>query len=381
MTFTPYWDKEMKKQRIIEKYLDKVFLIEECVEYFQCSVRTFYRWIKKYKEKWPPWLLHWLKGKPSNHNGETSKYGDIIRIVKQPLYKGFKPTLMSEHLERDFGIEINKETLRQIMIKAQVRTANSRRNMVKRITRERREAYGIMDQLDGSYHDWLEDGTSWCLICAVDDATSKITHAKFTQWEGFEDILEFMLESFEKNGKPMSIYVDCHSTYKVNHPDDQFDKEMKTRFQRWMEALGIITIYAKSPQGKGRVEKWFNTHQDRLIKEMRVKGIKTYEEANRFLERYVPYYNQKFGVEAKEGGDKHMKLTNGEKTNIERYFGKNAERTIKHNGTISYNNKLYQLKRNTILKSRRITVKESIYGNVKLCDWKDCLQFTELKQR
>jgi hypothetical protein len=275
---------------------------------------------------------------------------------------------MREHLERDFGIEIDKETLRQIMIKAEVWTANPHRNRVKHIKRERREKYGMMDQLDGSYHDWLENGKKGCLICAVDDATSKISYAKFTKGEGFEDILEFMKENFEKNGKPMSIYVDCHSTYKVNSPNDQFDKELKTRFQKGMEALGVIVIYAKCPQGKGRVERGFKTHQDRLIKEMRVKGIKTYEEANRFLERYVPYYNQKFGVEAKEKGDVHKKLTKDEKKNIERYFAKVVERTVNNDGTIRYDNKIYQIKKNTILKNKRIMVKESIYGNVRLYD-------------
>jgi hypothetical protein len=101
---------------------------------------------------------------------------------------------------------------------------------------------------------------------------------------------------------------------------------------------------------------------------MRVKGIKTYEEANAFLERYIPYYNEKFGKPAKEEGDEHQKLTKEEKENIERYFAKTAERTVKNDGTISYNNTIYQLKKGTILKSRRITVKESIYGNVRLYD-------------
>jgi hypothetical protein len=161
---------------------------------------------------------------------------------------------MSEHLERDFNITINKESLRQIMIRAEVRVSNPKRNIIKRKKRERREKYGMMDQFDGSYHDWLENGEKGCLLCAVDDATSKITYARFAKGEGFEDILEFMMKSFEKNGKPMSIYVDCHATYKINSPSDQFDREMKTRFRKGMDALGVMVIYAKSPQGKGRVE-------------------------------------------------------------------------------------------------------------------------------
>jgi hypothetical protein len=101
---------------------------------------------------------------------------------------------------------------------------------------------------------------------------------------------------------------------------------------------------------------------------MRVKGIKTYEEANKFLEWYIPNHNNKFGVKAKEEGDVHTKLTKEDKNNMERYFAKVAVRTVKKDGTLHYNNKIYQVQKNTILKCRRITVKESIYGNVRLYD-------------
>jgi hypothetical protein len=181
-------------------------------------------------------------------------------------------------------------------------------------------------------------------------------------------MIGFMLESFERNGKPRIIYVDRHATYKVNNPNDQFNEEMKTRFKRGMETLGVLVIYSKCPEGKGRVERGFGVHQDRLIKEMRVKGIRTYEEANTFLEWYIPYYNAKFGKPPREEGDEHQRLRKEEKEDIERYFAKIARRTVKNNGTISYNNTIYQLEKGTILKSRKITVKESIYGNVRLYD-------------
>jgi hypothetical protein len=113
-------------------------------------------------------------------------------------------------------------------------------------------------------------------------------------------VYEFWNEYFEKYGKPEIIYVDCHATYKVNHPQDQWDKKMQTRFQRGMERLGILVIYSKIPQGKGRVERGNRTHQDRLIKKMRVRGIKTYEQANQYLDEYLEGHNRKFCVEAKE---------------------------------------------------------------------------------
>ena len=143
---------------------------------------------------------------------------------------------------------------------------------------------------------------------------------------------------------------------------------MQTRFQRGMERLGILVIYSKIPEGKGRVERIHRTNQDRLVKKMRVKGIKKYEEANEYLKEYCEKYNSKFGVKAVAEGDNHTPLTQEEKKEMEWLFAKEEERTVKRDGTISYNNVRYQLSKGTILKKNKVKIKESIYGNVRICE-------------
>ena len=381
MTFISFMENLMKKVAIIERYEAGKLTLKECYEICECSERTWFRWLKKYREDGAFWLVHGLIGKPSNHQWEETKYWDIKKIVTQAVYAGFWPTLMREHLEEDFIMVINKETLRQIMIKAWVWTPNPRKKEIIRNMRERKAKLGMMTQFDGSYHDWFEDGEEQCLLHAIDDATWRI-FCRFGKWESLEEVFNFFVEYFKRFGKPESIYVDCHSTYKVNHPEDWWDKPKQTCFSRWMERLWIVVIYSKCPEGKGRVERGNGTHQDRLVKKMRLKGIKTPDEGNKFLDSYyLDHHNTKFGKTAKEPWDNHQPLTEFEEKELEWFFAKESKRTVKRDGTISYNNTIYQLPKWTVLKSREITVKESIHGNVRLCDWMDCLQFTNLRKR
>lgn len=157
-----------------------------------------------------------------------------------------------------------------------------------------------MIQFDGSYHNWFENGEYPCLLCAVDDATGRV-YAQFSHGESFEEVFAFWKNYFTLFGKPEKIYVDCHATYKVHSPDDYWDEKRRTCFERGMRNLGIIVIFSKNPQGKGRVEKGNRTHQDRLVKKMRLLDIKTIEDGNNYLiERYLEDHNKRFAVVARE---------------------------------------------------------------------------------
>jgi hypothetical protein len=158
---------------------------------------------------------------------------------------------------------------------------------------------------------------------------------------------------------------------------------MKTRFQRAMESLWIAVIYSKQPEGKWRVERWFWTHQDRLVKEMRLVDILCYDDANDFLERYyIQKHNKKFSVPAKEEWDFHIELTDQEFIELERLFAKNVNRTLRRDWTITYMNNTYQILKNQMLLSwYTLTVKESIYGHIKIFTWTKELLFTEIHSR
>lgn len=381
MTFT-YTDKDMKKIRIIQKLVDWVITIHDSMDALNCSERTIYRYKSTFLTEWPPWFIHWLRGKWSNNNSNTSKFASIIPIISNQKFKDFWPTLLSEKLEEIYGILINKESLRQKMIKQWLWVPEKRKIRISRQKRERRPWYGMLIQMDWSYHDWLEDWEKGCLLCAVDDATSNIVEAIFAKGESLQDIYKFWKWYFKRHWKPQAIYLDSHATYKVNHPKDQFDKDMKTRFQRAMEKLWIIVIYSKEPEGKGRVERGFWTHQDRLIKEMRLAEIHNYNEANIFLkDYYLKKHNLKFSVPAKDHWNYHKKITKQELVELEWIFAKNTERTLRKDGTITYMNTIYQILKDQKLSWYTLTIKESIYGHIRIFSWMYELQFTKLVSR
>jgi hypothetical protein len=377
------YEREMRKIRIIQKFIDWVITLQDTCDVLGRCERTIYRYKETFLSEWPPWLVHGLKNRPWNHNPNTSKYNSIIPIITKPKFAWFWPTLLAEKLEEVYNITINHESLRQIMIKQWLWLASKRKMIIARQKRERRPWYGMLIQFDWSYHDWIENWEMKCLLVAIDDATSKVVFARFVDWESLKDIYEFWKEYMKRFGKPKSVYLDRHASYKVNHPNDQFDYEIKTRFQRAMESLWISIIYSKEPEGKWRVERWFWTHQDRLVKEMRFVDILCYDDANDFLEKYyIQKHNNKFSVIAKEIWDFHTELTDEEFIELEWIFAKVTNRTLRRDGTIAYMNKTYQILRNqTLLSWYTITVKESIYGHIRLFTWTKELLFTETKYR
>lgn len=366
-----YSDKQMNKIRIIQQFIDWKVSLKQVMEYLSCSDRTVYRYKRILDFEWPPWFIHWLKDRPSNNRYQKRKLDYLKEKAQKKIYEWFWPTFLAEKLSEEYGYEINHETLRLAMIRRWLRLPKKEKNIVARSCRERRPIYWMLVQFDWSYHDRFENWSSVCLLCAIDDATSKVIYMKFTDWEWLEDMIDYRREYTKKHWKPWALYIDCHATYKVNHPNDQFTYEMKTRFQKATSKLWIHVIYAKSPQWKWRVERWFGTHQDRLVKELRLAWIKTIDEANVFLEEYyVPKHNSKFAVQAKEEWDKHSKLTQSEIDGFDLLFAKESERTVKHDGTVHYNSIVYQLPRWTVLhRWRKIIVKETMSWVIWMYIW------------
>lgn len=356
-----------QKTRIIEKFINKKISIDEMISLFNRDRSTIYRMVDRYKHKWPPWLLHGLKWKPSNHQWDNTKYADIKTIIrKNDKLRDFWPTALKDYLDEEFSIDICKKTLRQIMIKEWIWIAHESRKKIKHQKRERRPSYWDLIQFDWSYHDWLENWEKRCLLVAIDDATSKI-YAKFSERERLEDVISFWKTYFDKFWKPSAIYLDKHATYKVNYPSDLRNKEYRTRFQVWMSKLWIEVIYANHPEWKWRVERGNRTLQDRLIKKMRLAWIKTIEEWNKFLEEvYIPWHNTKFWVPPKCEWNAHVKITKNEKDNFYWFFAKEETRIWRRDWTLTYYWKEFQLEKNLILSSRKIIVKETIKWDIRL---------------
>lgn len=382
MSLIYYTEKEMNKFAVIQKFINKSLSLKHTMQLLSCSERTVYRYANKVKNKWAPWIVHWLRWKSSNN--KTSTLEDYKQFAFKHKYRWFWPTLLAEALEEELQRgKINPESLRIKMIQWGLRVPKRRNTKVKRELRERRVIHWSLSQFDWSYHDWLENWEEHCLLVAIDDATSDIKHWLFCKWESLLDITTFWKDYFLKYWKPDAIYLDRHATYKVNHWGDYFDNESLTRFQRWMKKLWVDVIYANTPEWKWRVERFFRTAQDRLIKKMRLKWIKSISEAQDYLvNTYIPEHNKKFSIEPKMKWDNHTKLSNIELERFEWLFAKESERTIKRDWTIKYNNKLYQISKwQTLYNNRKLTILENFNTDIEIYSWKSKLDFKEIDSK
>jgi len=289
----------------------------------------------------------------------------VIRLYRRN-YLGFGPTLASEKLlERD-EIRISRETLRKWLIEECLWQRRRKRRKHRR-WRERKGCFGEMVQVDGSHHDWLEGrGPELVLMAYIDDATSTV-FARFYEYEGTFPAMDSLLAYITCYGIPQSVYLDKHTTYKSTGKLTIEEElagimEPKSQFERALDELGVKVIHCNSPQAKGRIERLFGTFQDRVIKEMRLRDIKSKEEANRFLEEYLPVYNQRFGVSPAKEVNLHRKPKG---IDLDRILSIRTERALRGDFTIAHNKQLYQIENtppNTRVKS--VVVEERIDGRM-----------------
>ena len=305
MTIIQLSQTEAEKLHVIKEVVEWLIKQKQWAEKLWICRKQMYRLVKKWQKEWDNSVIHGLKWHGSNnHEYDTNQ---IKKIIHYPEYIWFWPTFMQEKLEELHKIKISKETMRKILIWEWLRNSRNKEHYVYRQRRKRKESTWVMTQFDGSYHFRFEErwGES-CLLVAIDDATSKLLHCKFTDWEWFAAVSQFWIEYVLKYWVPRTIYVDRFATYSIIRWKKR-EEEMITNFQRIMWILWCEVIFAKSPQAKWRVEKVNHTLQDRLIKEMRLAWISDFETANKFLtEVYIPKHNQKFAVQALNPLDTHL---------------------------------------------------------------------------
>ena len=293
--------RDLKRLDIISKVSDRRLHQKEAGESLGLSERQIRRLKVRYEFSGAQGLIHGLRGRSSKRRRSQQDIDEIVKLYKKDYYD-FGPTFASEKLHERDKISVSKESLRQLLIRNGL--WSKKRNRKKhRKKRERRAHSGELLQMDGSHHDWLEGrGPKMVLMGYVDDATGK-NYGQFYEYEGTLPAMDSLRKYIKRYGLPESIYFDRHSTYKNNNTkpsieDELLGREALSQFSRALEELGIKFIYAHSPQAKGRVERSFLTHQDRLVKEMRLAKVDTIEEANKFLESYyLPRHNKKFEIE------------------------------------------------------------------------------------
>jgi transposase len=326
----------------------------------QVSERQVRRLLGKLKGHGDRGVIHGLRGRASNRKVSEADREKAVRILSQQEYRDFGPTLASEYLRKKHGVKIGREALRQIMI------ANglwrSRRQKVEAIHqwRQRRSARGELVQWDTSTHDWLEGrGPTIYLIHMIDDASSDLT-ARFVLSDSTEENMRMAASYVKKNGRPLAFYTDKASHFQVTAKTsrhmtvverDQRDMP-PTQIGRALRELGIAWIPAHSAQAKGRVERSFETAQDRLVKGMRIAGVRTLEEANRYLEEeFIPWWNQHLTVAPANPTDAHRPL--GPEHDLASAFSHVETRQVASDYTIRYGGKVYQIARAGIVAGLR----------------------------
>jgi transposase len=315
------------------------------------SVRQIQRAKAAIKREGVSGVIHKLKGKPSNHRVASETKEQALSLIKQ-RYPDFRPAFATEKLQEAHDIQISSQTTRRWMTEAGLWKIRGRKKAIYRSWRPRKDYFGELQQFDGSYHLWFENrfvdenGTpiEVCLLASIDDATGVITKAQFAANEGVVAVFTFWQEYIQESGKPLSIYLDKFSTYKINHKEAVDNHELMTQFQRAMGNLAILLITAHSPEAKGRIERLFGTLQDRLVKEMRLAKINTPSDGNRFLkEVFLPKFNRQFSVEAVKEGNVHKPILREEQPQLNHIFSIHETRRVNLDFTIQFKNKWYQL--------------------------------------
>lgn len=361
--------KEIKKHDIIKKIITKELNGNQASQLLNLSTRQIRRLKAKVRRQGIKGLVHGNRGKPSNRQVPIKEKQKIITLLHQHYYD-FGPLLASEKLEECHQIKRDRSTISSIMVAEGLWRPHVKKKELHRSWRERKACKGELIQYDGSYDHWFENrGEKCCLLASIDDADSEVK-AKFDNHEGVEPTFDYWREYIERQGKPYAIYVDKFSTYSMNHKLAQENSDTLTQFERAMEELNIGIVHAKSPQAKGRVERIFKTLQDRLIKELRLKNIATIKEANEFLEQYfLPKFNAKFMVEARNKADLHKPLSELERKKLDSIFSRHYERVVNNDFTISYQKQYYQLEKNqpvTICKQDKVTIEERLNQPIKI---------------
>ena len=372
--------KEIKNHDVIQRVMRKEMTGIDASRLLGLSTRQIWRMKKNVCDHGPTGLIHGNRGKKSNRALSDEQRDEIAEIVRTN-YPDFKPTHTKEKLEEIHGIVRDPKTIRSIMIDEGLWTPRSKRKGNKaehRQWRKPRDFYGELVQFDGSYHLWLEDRLlddeglpkKLCLLLAVDDATSKLIWGRFDQHEGVFPVFGFWKEYVAKMGKPVAVYLDKFSTYRMNQKIVKENHDLKTQFERAMETLHIEPITAHSPEAKGRVENKFKTLQDRLIKEMRLRGISTIEGANIFFqEEFIPWFNNKYAKQPLKKGNLHRSLSRQERTHLASTFSRHTERTVQNDYTISFQKQWFQIlptRGVAICKRDKVIVEEHLDGSIKL---------------
>ncbi len=318
-------------QRIKEKRLTQ----KEAARMLKLSVRQVKRLYRAYKGKGAKGLISGRRGKPSNHRLDEAELQRALDLLKE-RYEDFGPTLAHEKLKEMHGVKLSRESVRKLMIAEGLWKPKRAKRPNAHQMRERRACLGELVQIDGSDHAWFEERGPRCtLLVYIDDASGQLLELWFVPDETFFAYCEASRHYFERYGKPVAFYSDKHGIFRVNQERTTGRTSGLTQFGRAMQDLEIEIICANTPQAKGRVERANQTLQDRLVKELRLRGISDMAAGNAYLPEFREDFNRRFAVPPRSSHDAHRPLLKTE--NLDLILTHQKTGTLSKNLTVQSN--------------------------------------------
>ena len=336
--------KEEKRLEIIQRVFRAELTMGKASLVLGVSERQCYRIKARVKKQGVKGVVHGNRGRPCKRKVKEKEVKRIVELARGK-YRGFNDHHLTEKLREQEEIELSREKIRRVLRSHGILSPRKKRAAKHRSRRERKEAEGMMLQVDGSPHDWLEGrGPSLCLIGAIDDATGKVVGALFVEAESTWGYFRLFSEVFKKHGLPQSVYADRHSIFWTDR-EPTLEEQLKnqrpsTEVGRGLQELGVTLIPAGSPQAKGRIERLWGTFQDRLVSELRRAGAKTLSQAQVVLERHLPEHNRQFSKPPVQSEPAWRKASS---TQIERALCFKQKRTVAKDHTVTFEGTLFQI--------------------------------------
>ncbi len=355
--------KEADRVGLIRAVVEKRLRQREAAKRLGIGVRQVKRLVRRYRSDGPAGLVSGHRGKRPNNAIDAGVRREVLDLVRE-RYADFGPTLACEKLVEEHGWRVSAETLRQWMMAEGLWRSKARRAVRVHPRRPRRACVGDLVQIDGSPHDWFEGrGPACTLIVYVDDATTRLLATGFFPSETTEAYMSTTRAHLAACGRPVAYYSDRYGVFRVNKKDKEAEL---TQFGRALKTLDIASVHAGSPQAKGRVERANRTLQDRLVKEMRLRGIDGLEAGNAYLPTFMSDFNRRFAVAPRDPADAHREVLHGARE-LDQIFSEHHVRKLTKDLTIRFRNREYRVTghgKGYRLRGAAVTVCQAFDGSV-----------------
>ena len=332
--------KELSRLEVMHKLAEQRLSQKEAGRILNLSMRQIKRLLKVYRERGAVGLVSKHRGRRRNNRLSEGVKRQALNLLKTK-YQGFGPTLAHEKLVEKEKLKLSDESVRKLMIEEGLWKVRKVKKVIVHPLRERRACFGELVQIDGSPHDWFEGRAEACvLLVFIDDATGKLVQLCFAESERFFSYCQAAEGYFKYYGKPVAFYSDKNSIFRVNQPSRGTSPTL-SQFGRAMLELDIEIICANTPQAKGRVERVIQTLHDRLPKEMRLRGLDSWEAGNAYLPEFLEDFNQRFAEDPRSSVDAHRPLTAN--NDLARILTWQETRSLSKNLTLQFEKLVYQI--------------------------------------